>query len=171
MFRAWIAFVALSLSPALALAAPFERADSRCPTIAALSAYVAQMGGFDRLDVCPPVVFSPTARGAEGFKQDRGAARIIGATYYPETGTIQLSARTGIQSIEGMAQLVHELVHVYQYANGLNKEVHCKEALEPQAFGIQIAFLRDNGFEGEAKRLEQLVQIRGHCPMAGERMQ
>ena len=117
------------------------------------------------MEVCPNIAFPPRAPVTDAPSQDRAAARAIGATFYPQSGTILLSPRSDLNGIPGMAQLIHELVHAYQYATGRDAEVACKQELEPQAFAIQIAFLQDNGYDDEARRLAVKASLSGLCPL------
>jgi len=163
MIRVVAFVVALLAAPAALAGSEAPRHDARCPELARISLYASILGGFERLDVCPDIIFSASHPLAIGPRQDRVAGPNRGTAFFPETGAIQLSAQIDTATVEGMAQLLHAMVHVYQYAHGLHEQAGCRRALERQALEIQARFLRDNGLDDAARRVAALAELNTPC--------
>lgn len=139
------------------------RKDQECPIVARLAIYLESVSSYTRKDICPPLIFSSNAPEARGPMLDRAAERNIGATFYPESGAIQISVIHRPDSVEGQAQILHELVHFYQFAEGREKGLPCLALLEAEAFALQARYLADNGYETEAEAARNEGFLRARC--------
>lgn len=69
----------------------------------------------------------------------------VAGVYNFRDGAIYLLDSEDLETVEGRAVLVHELVHYLQYRNGLDKSVECIRKLEPAAYAAQTKFLAQHG--------------------------
>ncbi|MEM9429834.1 MAG: hypothetical protein AAGA32_10095 [Pseudomonadota bacterium] len=159
-----VALVVALMVPGLALAgSDAPRHDTRCPDLARISLYTSLLGGFERLDICPEIIYSATHPLAVGPRRGRVAGPNRGAAYYTETGAIQLSVQVDTSTVPGMAQLLHAMVHVYQHEHGLDGAGSCPRTLERQALEIKARFLSDNGYDAEAEAVAALAALNIPC--------
>ncbi|MEO0387274.1 MAG: hypothetical protein AAF281_07055 [Pseudomonadota bacterium] len=123
-----------------------ERFDARCPELARISLYTAMLGGFERLDVCPPIIYAASHPLATGPRQGRISGPARATAYYPETGAIQLSAQLDTTTVPGMSQLIHAMVHVYQADRARRGAQVCPRGQAREALEIQALFFAAEWF-------------------------
>lgn len=141
-------------------------AAQRCPEIHMASLYIAQLTGMEPLDLCPPIIYHTDSPLAQGKVSDLVSLHSIGVGYYPETTAILLPISMDLNNPEDFSYLMHQVVHAYQFAYGIDHKVDCKRQLELQAFSVQAQYLRDNGLEDEASEMFLTAKYRGTCNRA-----
>ena len=92
------------------------------------------------------------------------ASRSQAGAYFPATGHIELAPELDLDTVYGRSFLVHELVHAYQYATGVQRSVACYDQLEYDAYQVQAAYLRANGEADRGARLAVLGVLLSACP-------
>ncbi|MEO1548836.1 MAG: hypothetical protein AAFR93_00220 [Pseudomonadota bacterium] len=153
----------LGLGQAHAGALP-EQERSPCPEYENLVLYVSHTTGWPIGDVCPKMIFTSSHPLAIGVNLGRPMEMETGATFYPASGAIKLSVQTDLNNVVGMALLVHQIVHAFQYDLGLDRGTPCTLALEKEAYRVQSQFLADNGYEEEARLVARMAEYRSMCP-------
>jgi len=135
-----------------------------CPEYESLVLYVSHETGWPIGDVCPRMIYTSAHPLAVGLNVGTAMEMETGATYYPASGAIKLSVQTDLSEVPGMALLIHQLVHAFQYDLGLHKDAKCTQSLEREAYRVQAQFLSDNGYAEEADKIARMADYRSMCP-------
>lgn len=81
----------------------------------------------------------------------------VAGLYNFRDGNIYLLESEDLETVEGRAVLVHELVHYLQYHSGVDRSVECIRKLEPAAYAAQAKYLAQHGKAPEFDQLRILV--------------
>ncbi|ODS25079.1 hypothetical protein AB835_00825 [Candidatus Endobugula sertula] len=74
------------------------------------------------------------------------------AVYDTKIKTIYLGDRLDVQSVYGRSVIAHELVHFLQDVNQHRAKVECQNALEKDAYQLQVLYLKKTKFSACATK-------------------
>ncbi len=83
------------------------------------------------------------------------------AIYDNDAKTVFVSERVDLDSQEGQAVLLHELVHFVQYELGHDRRAQCVNELERDAYFLQADYMREHGMRPGFDRFT--VVVRSAC--------
>jgi hypothetical protein len=138
------------------LAVPAEGAEL-CPLVAELNVFLVENSKLTAVP-CPEIGFSALP--------GKGAVRSQAGAYFPDTGRVELAPDLDLKAAYGKSFLLHEMVHVAQFAAGVDQRVPCPAALEAEAYRIQADYLRKAGLPREALLTGFLADQLGSCGAA-----
>ena len=81
----------------------------------------------------------------------------VAGLYNFRDGKVYLLDDVDLDTVEGKAVLVHELVHYLQYYHGIDQTVECMRKLEGQAYEVQANYLTAHGKESPFSGLHVLM--------------
>lgn len=143
--------------------ARLQSTDQQCAEIRMATLYLTHVTEFEPLDICPTIIFQADSPLATGPVADRLLFSTEGTAYFLETGAILLPVSLDLNTPEGFGSLLHHLVRVYQFNNGMTQQVTCNAALTKQAFDVQARYLSDNGLAYEADQVALTGKYRAMC--------
>lgn len=96
-----------------------------------------------------------------GAQREHLKARIV-AIYRADHRTIYVRGDVNLDTVEGRAALVHELVHFAQSELALDKQAPCQNAMEFDAYRLQGEYLRQHGSKPDFNLFT--ITLRSICP-------